>query len=206
MNNPTAEYSAFEQAYDHFNADLFEGRLPLCLITLQRKSGAYGYFSPERFISRGNGNEKTDEIAMNPEAFEWRTDAQILSTLVHEMVHLWHEHFDIPPRKSYHNKVWANKMESIGLMPSTTGQPGGKRVGQKVSHYVIEGGGFELSCSALLATGFKLNWQSYSEVKKETTKSKVKYSCSECEQNAWAKPNASLVCGVCMIPMDTEEE
>jgi hypothetical protein len=28
-------------------------------------------------------------------------------------------------------------------------------------------------------------------------KNKVKYTCAECGQNAWAKPDASLICGVC---------
>jgi len=36
-------------------------------------------------------------------------------------------------------------MESIGLMPSNTGRPGGKRTGQRVSHYIIKGGLFEAS-------------------------------------------------------------
>ena len=36
----------------------------------------------------------------------------------------------------YHNAEWASKMESVGLVPSTTGAPGGARVGQAVSHYV----------------------------------------------------------------------
>jgi len=37
-------------------------------------------------------------------------------------------------------------MESIGLMPSDTGEPGGKRTGQRMSDYPIEGGAFYLQC------------------------------------------------------------
>jgi hypothetical protein len=33
-------------------------------------------------------------------------------------------------------------MESASLMPSSTGEPGGKRVGQHMHHYVIVGGPF----------------------------------------------------------------
>lgn len=47
-----AEYRAFQQAYDFFNAELFGGTLPAVLVTLQRHAKAYGYFSPERFIGR----------------------------------------------------------------------------------------------------------------------------------------------------------
>jgi len=38
---------------------------------------------------------------------------------------------------------WARKMEGIGLMPSSTGKPGGKKSGGKVGDYVIAGGCFE---------------------------------------------------------------
>ena len=38
--DPTPDtYEAFQTAFDHFNADLFEGKLSPCLITLQRKRG-----------------------------------------------------------------------------------------------------------------------------------------------------------------------
>lgn len=204
---PTQEYSSFDQAYDFFNARLFEGKLPLCLITLQRKSKAFGYFSGDRFVSRNNGNEKIDEIALNPDTFERCTDQYIISTLVHEMTHVWQYRLGRRPRKAYHDRQWADKMEEIGLCPSTTGQPGGARTGQKCSHYLPDEGPFIDAWNELLGTGFKLNWQSNAPVeeKKETKPSKVKYTCPECEQNAWAKPEASLVCGDCMERMESEE-
>ena len=40
-------------------------RLPRCLITMQRKPGANGYFANERFGTR-DATEITDEIALNP--------------------------------------------------------------------------------------------------------------------------------------------
>lgn len=114
-----------------------------------------------------------------------------------------------PSRSGYHNKEWATKMESIGLKPSDTGQPGGKRTGQKVSHYIIEGGKFETSVESLLGNGFKLNWQgnidSDDNGSKCKNKSKTKFSCSKCRQNAWAKSKAVLVCGICMKLMKGED-
>src|SRR5262245_50122233 len=53
------------------------------------------------------------------------------------MVHCWQEHFGKPGRARYHNHEWADKMEALGLMPSDTGEENGKRVGQRVRHYVI---------------------------------------------------------------------
>src|SRR5437763_1308858 len=106
---PTKEYDSFQQAYDYFNARLFAGTLPDCLITLQRKRSARGYFWASSFTAR-SGDATTDEIALNPECFG-RSDSEILSTLVHEMCHLWQHHYGKPSRAAYHNKEWARKME-----------------------------------------------------------------------------------------------
>ena len=46
----------------------------------------YGYFSGERWNSLTGS--LTDEIAMNPAHFASRSTDEVLSTLVHEMVHL----------------------------------------------------------------------------------------------------------------------
>jgi hypothetical protein len=51
----------------------------------------------------------------------------VLSTLVHEQAHLWQHHFGKPGRGRYHNREWAAKMVEIGLIPSATGEPGGKQ-------------------------------------------------------------------------------
>jgi hypothetical protein len=63
-----------------------------------------------------------------------------------------------PSRACYHNTEWADKMESIGLMPSSTGHPGGRRVGQHVSDYVIAGGPYALATQKLLEGGFLITW------------------------------------------------
>jgi hypothetical protein len=44
------EYGGLQQAYDHFNAELFgDEKLPDVFITYQRKAHSAGYFSPNRF-------------------------------------------------------------------------------------------------------------------------------------------------------------
>ena len=135
---PNAPMTTSTPAYAYFNKRLFEGRLPPCLITVRPHRGAYGYFSGERFGSR-DGKEIHDEIALNIRHFEKRTPCEIMSTLVHEMVHLEQAHFGSPSRNGYHNKEWAGLMERVGLMPSDTGAPGGKRTGQRMTHYVDRG-------------------------------------------------------------------
>jgi SprT-like family len=126
--SPTTEsYGELDGAFGIFNQRLFGGSLPNCLITLHRRRSAYGYFSSARFANR-NGTT-TDEIAMNPDHLRQRPDREAFSTLVHEMAHLWQHHFGKPTRNGYHNRQWAEKMEALGLMPSSTGAPGGARTG-----------------------------------------------------------------------------
>lgn len=158
MINPSEElYEEIAGAYAFFNEVLFAGQLPGCLFTLQRKSNTFGYYSESRFLRR-NGDGKSDELALNPAYFAHRRVEQTLSTLVHEQVHQWQAHFGKRSRGGYHNAEWANKMESVGLMPSHTGEPGGKRLGQQMTHYIIEGGPFDVACKELIAQGRMLSW------------------------------------------------
>jgi predicted SprT family Zn-dependent metalloprotease len=199
--------------YEHFNRKLFDGTLPECLITLQRKEKrVHGYFWSQRFEAIGSG-EKTDEIAMNPQHFKQCSIESVLSTLAHEMAHQWQAHGGTPSRKAYHNREWAEKMESIGLMPSDTGKPGGKKTGQQMTHYIISGGLFERVCAVLLSDGFKLAWgEIVTECdggvggkgggKGKTTR--VKFTCPACDVNAWGKPTLKLICGTCLVPMIVE--
>ncbi len=157
QSKPTPDtYNEWQRAYDLFNELLFKGELPSCLITLQREKNTMGYFSFNRFAN--HQGMKTDEIALNPAFFAVMGMREALSTLVHEMVHLWQYHFGDPGRGRYHNKEWGSKMESIGLMPSHTGSPGGKKTGDRMNDYIIDGGIFERSINTLVEAGFELKW------------------------------------------------
>jgi SprT-like family len=154
----------------------------------------------------------TDEIAFNPSHFANLTPTQTLSTLVHEMVHLWQHHFGKPSRAGYHNRDWAVKMRAIGLIPTSTGEPGGKETGQQVTHYIEPGGRFERACAAFLASGASVvlyhdrAGEGREPARKKKAASKTKYTCPDCGVNAWAKPGVSLICGECQEPMEAETD
>ena len=154
MANPTDEaYTEFRLAFDHFNNYLFQGKLEVPMFTFQREKKTLGFHSKKSFVSRATG-QMVDEIAMNPAYFAVRTVKQTLSTLAHEMVHQWQDGFGHPGRGRYHNKEWAFKMREIGLEPTDTGDPGGKDVGDKMSHYIIPSGKFEVACDELMHREF----------------------------------------------------
>ncbi len=225
---PTQQtYDELQYAYGYLNDNLFGGQLPDCLITLQRKRHTMGYFSPKRFVNREG--TLTDEIAINPKYFAATPIRDTLSTIAHEMAHLWQHHFGNPGRGRYHNREWANKMADIGLQPTDTGGPGGKITGDMMSDFIIAGGRFDLVTRELLAQDYIISWLDRlavldlsfidSDKLEEITglgvvvdgsdsdsnkSNRVKYShkCNEGIVNVWGRPGLSLLCGVCDCAFD----
>ena len=233
MQTPTThQYTKYQKLYDYYNQHLFNNELPFCLLVLSRAAAQKcGYFSSNRWKD-GQGN-KTHEISLNPEYLSLAPDIEICQTLVHEMCHLWQQAFGKPSRSGYHNKEWGNKMQEVGLMPSNTGEPGGKRTGQQMADYPIAGGVFLEAFNQMPET-LLLPFKAYSEaartqeimaliaaalaagedkipldgemvpiagikvVQKPKKKSKIKYTCQQCQTNAWGKPGLKLYCGGCL--------
>ena len=151
VRRPARSHAQLDDAFEFFNRELFGGKLPPCLITFERQGRALGYFCPSRFVNIDDASEVVDEIALNPIHFARRLTPDVLSTLVHEMAHLWQHHFDRPGRRGYHNRRWAFKMIDLGLVPSSTGEPGGKPTGDHVSHFIRENGPFDRACKLYLS-------------------------------------------------------
>jgi hypothetical protein len=203
--DPTASlFAAYRAQYDYFNCALFGGALCPVILNFSRKAKSLGFFAPLRWV---RGESTAHEISLNPSYFATSTARDVASTLVHEMAHCWqmeHGHFG---RRGYHNEEWAAKMESIGLMPSSTAAPGGARVGYRMSHYIIEGGAFARAFDAMPAE-CAFPWVC-TEVEGAVAKpkrppSKVKFSCPECNANAWGKPSLRIVCEDCEFSMVAE--
>jgi predicted SprT family Zn-dependent metalloprotease len=200
---PTVQaHIELQLAYNFFNTHLFKGSLPPAMIILQRTSRAYGHFHQEKWENRKN--EVRDEIALNPTHLRDRTIEQTLSTLAHEMTHLWQAHYGTRTSlRKYHDKEWAHEMERIGLCPSSTGLPGGKKTGTSISHYVMEKGPFALACTQLFELGFTFSWlEHFKETSQEKKGSRTKYTCPTCMLRAWAKKDANLTCGDCREPLE----
>lgn len=200
------EYGGLQRAFDFFKEHLFdERRMPDVLITYQRRAHSRGFFGADRFAGRDASrhiNRPQHEIALNPDGFIGRSDQEILSTLVHEMVHLWQQERGTAPKRAYHNKEFAAKMKEVGLYPSNTGAVGGRETGAHMTHYILPDGPFTQAYEQLLAKGWRLNLESAVRPNNtEARKNKTKFTCPSCGQNAWGKPDLAVTCTPCGIPM-----
>ncbi len=134
------QFNTLEDLYMYYNAKLFQNKLPLCLVNLSRHREAAGFYIHNEW--RSLSGKPCDEISINPDTLSIG-DIYWHSTLVHEMCHLWQNHFGKTSLYPYHNRQWATKMKAVGLMPTDTGRPGGEETGQNITDYPIKGGNFE---------------------------------------------------------------
>lgn len=206
-STPTQDqYEKFQLLHRYFNEHLGLNVQP-AMLAFSRKAKAFGYFAPERWRKDTEEVGSVSEIALNPDCLS-HEPREVAATIVHEMLHQWqHEHGEKKSRRAYHNKEWASKMEAIGLMPSSTGEPGGKKTGAKMSDYVIDGGAFAQAFSNL-PPGALLPFVSGSPTlkgeplppkpPKPKDPSKTPFICpGGCKAKMWGKPSLRAVCKAC---------
>ncbi len=169
------------------------------------RSGGRGYFVPDRFARVDDDGRTQHEIALNPALFRQRPAIETLAVLAREMVGLWQHTFGHPSRRGYGNQEWAEKMRSIGLPPTGTGQG--------VEHAIMPRGPFERAADAFLASGGRFSygdlWLDVEEGAGERQRgqsgagrrraakaaSKTAFRCPSCGLKAWARGSAQLYCG-----------
>lgn len=77
-----------------------------------------------------------------------------------------------------------------------------------MSHLIEDNGNFARAVAKLLVEHPAILYHDRSSeneaIRKKKAASKTKYTCPSCGLNAWAKPDAPLVCGTCQEPMEAE--
>ena len=117
-------------------------------------------------------------------------------------------------------------MKSLGLQPTDTGRPGGREIGDHMTHYIVDGGPFAEHAAQLIAAGFAIAWREAPpeeqvdgdegedegagssaaefrapERKQRKSGVRVRYTCPACGLNAWAKHDVELICGQDHLPL-----
>jgi hypothetical protein len=226
MSNPTKEiYDFLTQVCTAINTECFGSELPEVLLTVKGKGRVFGYYKQKAFIS--HDGEIVDEIAVNPAYFATHGFKELLQTLAHEMCHQWQYKHGTPSIRSYHNKEFAEKMKSIGLIPSTTGKEGGKETGQNMADYMAETGLLPDLFHKLESNGVFIPWYERLSLRvatqpitetapsdvpsvvtqspasetpaPNTTRARYTHQCTDDKKPSviYGKPNLPIKCGAC---------
>jgi hypothetical protein len=156
---PTSElYEGLDGAFRAFNAALFDGQLPGCVITLSRKARTPGFYHPSRWLGAREGAGLAGEIVLHPSYLTTRPILVSLAELVHQMVHHAQASFGKLGRDGYHNQQFAAWMDEIGLVSTTHGNLADLQTGQTIQHLIVEDGPFHRAAAALITSEFRLAW------------------------------------------------
>jgi hypothetical protein len=117
-------------------------------------------------------------------------------------------------RSTYHDTEWAGKMVQVGLIPSDTGEPGGRPTGQRMSHYIDRHGRF-MEAVRRMPREVVLPWRSIGpkeldKPKKPRAKKQV-FICPGCRTRIWCEEaDLSASCDDCgerfLTPDELKEE
>lgn len=106
-----------EDAFDALNKEYFDNTLSRPIITVQTSPKAYGHFTSAEVWKDGARKKNYHEINISAESLD-RPIANIIATLVHEMVHYFcciNEIQDTSRGNTYHNKRFKEEAEKRGL-------------------------------------------------------------------------------------------
>lgn len=141
---------AFEEVYDLLNETLFENSLQKCIITISptpRRSGHFTYWE-----SWQSPNASFCEINLGAESID-RPALEIITTLVHEMVHQYNYENNIKDTSrsgTYHNKRFKKAAEAHGLIVERDSKRGWSRTKPGEALCKLEAEGLFKKCEAEL--------------------------------------------------------
>jgi hypothetical protein len=198
---PTRElWETYQAFFDYFNDALFERKLPSCILSFHARGKSKGVFRASGWYK--GEDIKSHEISLNPDLLH-RQDTLIFETLVRQMVHLWQHEYGYPPAVyGYCNQNWADKMESLGLIPSDTGKPDGQKTGWHVAHYVDPAGRYQKALNVLSGESFAWKAEAYPTLPPKPKR--VKFICPVCSYSVYGTVKGKLICNTmdCNAPME----
>lgn len=192
----------FEGTFNILNKIYFEDKLPRIIITIQSSPKSYGYITVNK-VWRDN-EASYHEINISAEYLN-RNIEDVLSTLMHEMVHLYcivNGIADTSNGGRYHNKKFKEEAEKRDLIIKyvknigySNTKPSEKFINvlkennlySDINHYRTTGNSIIVPPS---------NGDNNLIVKKKT--STRKYICNSCGMSVRATKDVNIICGNCM--------
>ena len=190
--------------YNNLNKDYYNNELPEVVITIQSspKGKAYGWYAKDRWGVETDKEKAFDEINISAEYLS-RPIENIVSTLQHEMVHLYcamHNIKDTSNKNIYHNRKFKQEAEDRDLVIEKA-----QTIGWSVttpSEKLIE-----------YIKGLSINDDSFKffrkipaskEKTKKTANKTTKYTCSCCGASVRGEPELEIECKKCGVIMESK--
>lgn len=187
------------KAFSYLNRDLFEGKLPEPAILIQSRGNkklCLGWCTVGKVWINSTTQEERYEINLVAEAVN-RGLFPVMTTLIHEMVHLYHLENDIKGvtrGNTYHNKRFKEDCERIGMIVEHDDKIGWSHctltpfLMEKINSYGINEEAFTFG---------RKNLDEGEKKKKKKKSSSRKYICPECGTSVRASKDVLILCGLC---------
>lgn len=211
-------YKKFQTIIDMIEQEFFlsKGKKPFPKIVLalnNRCSSCVVAFVAPDYLFDKKDEEKVQYLAINPKYMQ-RDISDIVSTLCHELCHVYEVAYIHIPRGGYHTKTWCDLMRECGLEPVFN-----NKSKTSVSHKIIEGGAFEEFCKKFDKDFFSIVEYSQDmntsngdgkadnadKPVKKYNRNKIKYVCPECDAHVWGKAGLNIYCNDCECSFEEEE-
>lgn len=200
----TAGY--LEKMYRQLNADMFNGELEECIITLQPTPKSYGHVTDSKVWKLKDTNRY--ELNISADALN-RPIENIVATLLHEMVHIYNIMNGIQDTsrgRTYHNKNFKTKAENVGLIIEKDNKIGWSITtpSEKLIDYIIDQGWTDIYMAR--NNGYQPEKSKNPNASGDTEKrpsSTRKYICPCCKNSVRATKIVNIICGDCHEIMQT---
>lgn len=207
-----------EKMFRMLNAHFFSNELPEPIITLKKTPGAYGHITTGKTWQAGS--DRRYEINISTATLD-RPIEETTATLLHEMCHLYnleHNIKDTSGHGGYHNKKFKATAEAHGLSIDYVPRYGWTRTTPTLEllDFVESQGWISIQmtegCTSWAdmtgtGTGSRTGGQASGGAVRPPKKpsSTRKYICPVCGQSVRATKVVNILCGDCMVKMETTE-
>lgn len=196
--------AALQAAFNAINRDFYNSELEKVIITTKegRKKNAYGWIEVNKNWQQ-NGTAR-HEINISVDFLGERTVIETITTLMHEMAHLYniqHEIKDTTRSGLYHNKEFKKTAEAHGLMVSRMEKTGWSYTRPKESTILW----IEKNITIKSFGIFKRTAEDKGNRKTTAKQSYKKYICPACGLIVRATKECNIACMDCDEPMYNNE-
>lgn len=230
----TEIYSKIQTVIDELDNRFFSGKgkehIPSVVTAINNRCNTcvVAFVTPNSLYDK-NTDTKLQYLGINPRYLN-REIGYILSTVCHEICHVYEVAYIHIPRGGYHTKQWADLMVDCGLEPKYL-----NKSRTAVNETIIEGGVFEQFIKDFIEKYGEdyFNIVEYSQSVEHTTRirlgledgeeeeetpradnadkpikvynrNKIKYTCLNCGAKVWGKAGLHIECTDCACPFEEE--